>query len=105
MLPTKGIISELMVSDAEVQANILHKLFRKKKWGGAHMSYDKIKRWISERQIDGGGKRVDQNLKGLIKEGLIISKPTHYGLEISLNPGFSKDIIERIKIFYPEEEF
>jgi len=90
-----------MISDTEIQAHILHKLFRKKKFGGAHISYDKIKRWIGSK-VERDGKRVDENLKLLIKEGIIISKPTSYGLEISLNPRFSEEIILRIGRFYPQ---
>ena len=101
ILPYKGIKSELMISDEEIQSHILHKLFRKKKFGGAHISYEKIKRWISGK-IQGNGKRVDENLKSLIKEGIVLSKPTSYGLEISLNPKFSEEIISRIRRFYPQ---
>jgi len=92
------------MDDIEVQAVILHKLFRKRKVGAAHIPCDVIKRdigaWLAKREKD--GKRVDECIKILIREGIILPKPTNYGLEISLNPKRSEEIIARIREFYPE---
>jgi len=40
--------------------------------------------------------------KELIRQGFIIPKPTHYGLQVSLNPRKSEEIIAFMKIFFPE---
>ena len=69
---------------------------RKSKWGAAHISSDKIVRWIS-RKIGRNGKRVRKVLRGLIKDGYVLKKITGYGLEISLNPHKSREITEMIE--------
>lgn len=84
------------ITDKEIAATILDKLARKGKWGGAHISSDKVSRWISKK-IKRNGKRVRKVLKDLIKEGYVISKITSYGLEISLNPRKSREITEMIE--------
>ncbi|MGH9909888.1 MAG: hypothetical protein ACRD32_04545 [Nitrososphaerales archaeon] len=40
--------------------------------------------------------------KELIRQGLIIPKPTHYGLQVSLNPRQSEVIIEFMRRFFSE---
>ena len=59
------------VTDREIAATILDKLARKKKWGAAHISSDKISRWIS-RKVKRNGKRVRKVLKDLIKKGMFV---------------------------------
>lgn len=86
--------------DEEIQSNILHQLFRKQKWMANHITYDKIKEWVVAGLKGKNGKETDKNLKQLIKEGLIIPKPTSYGLQISLNIEFREEIMRRIKKFY-----
>jgi len=93
-----------MFSDDEIRARILLKLAKRGKWGGAHTSFDNVKKGWNVRDLGKHGiKRVFDITKDLIKEGLILSKPTHYGLEVSLNPRTSTDIEQIIKKFYPEE--
>ncbi len=36
----------------------------------------------------------------MIKEDLILSKPTHYGTEVSLNPKMKKEIVDIISEYY-----
>ena len=100
MLSSKGIISELMTLDDEMQSIILHQLFRKQKWMANHIAYDKIKKWIVAGLKGRNGKETDKNMKQLVKEGLVIPKPTSYGLQISLNIEFREEIMKRIKKFY-----
>jgi hypothetical protein len=52
-----------------------------------------------------GIKRVQEITKDLIRERFVLSKPTHYGLEVSLNPGMSAEIEQIIKKFYPKEVY
>jgi hypothetical protein len=100
----KGIISVLMFSDDEIKARILLKLAKRGKWGGSHTSFDNLKRGWNVRDLGKEGmKRVQKITKDLIREGFVLSKPTHYGLEVSLNPRKSARIEEIIKKFYPEE--
>ena len=60
-----------MISDEKIRSYILKKLARKGKWGGAHISFDKIARWIRPRELGKNGKRVKRVLVDLIKEGLV----------------------------------
>jgi hypothetical protein len=94
-----------MFSDDEIKARILLKLAKRGKWGGAHTSLDNIKKGWNERDFGKHGmKKIQEIVKGLIRENFIISKPTSYGLEISLNPKESSEIDRIIKKFYPKEE-
>ena len=74
-----------------LRATILKKLKRRGKWGGAHTSVDKLTSGIP-KHLRGLAKEV---VEDMIREGLLLTKPTSYGLEISLNPR-KKAEIERI---------
>ncbi|MBI2084235.1 MAG: hypothetical protein HYT70_01295 [Candidatus Aenigmarchaeota archaeon] len=89
-----------MSFDEEIQAVIIHQLFRKQKWMANHIAYDKIKKWVVAGLRGKNGKETDHGLKQLIKENLIIPKPTNYGLQISLNIEFKEEIDRRMKKFY-----
>ncbi len=65
-----------------IKATILKKLKRRGKWGHAHTSFNKLTSDIS-KHLRGLAKEVAEDL---IKEGLLLAKPTSYGLEVSLNP-------------------
>lgn len=100
----KGIISVLMFSDNEIKARIIFKLAKRGKWGGAHTSFDNLQKGWSIRDLGKDGvKRIQRIVKELIREGFVLSKPTHYGLEVSLNPRMSAEVEQIIKKFYPEE--
>ena len=74
-----------------LKATILKKLKRRGKWGHAHTSFDNLTSGIP-KHLRGLAKEVAEEL---IKEGLLLIKPTSYGLEVSLNPR-KKDEIDRI---------
>ncbi len=63
------------------------------KWGGSHTSFDNLPKGFPSH-VRGNVKEVAKNL---IKEDLLISKPTSYGLEVSLNPEKKKEIEELTK--------
>jgi hypothetical protein len=93
-----------MFSDGEIRARILLKLAKRGKWGGAHTSFDNLEKGWNLRDLGKHGmKGVQKIAKELIREGFVLSKPTHYGLEVSLNPRMSAQIEQIIKKFYPEE--
>ncbi len=85
-----------MPSDEQITADILHKLFRKRKWGASHTSIDNLH------------KSCPPHLKGkyvevadeLVKNGLVLAKPTGYGVEVSLNPRRREEIVESVKRFF-----
>jgi hypothetical protein len=102
----KGIISVLMLSDDEIKARILLKLAKRGKWGGAHTSFDNLKKGWNVRDLGKQGmKRVQKITKDLVREGFVLSKPTYYGLEVSLNPMKSVEIEQIVKKFYPKEVY
>lgn len=93
-----------MISDDETRARILLKLAKRGKWGGVHTSFDNLKKGWNARDLGKEGmRRVQKITKDLMKERFVLSKPTHYGLEVSLNPGKSAEIEQIIKKFYPKE--
>jgi len=83
------------VSDEEIKSHILFRLHWKKYWGGRHTALESVKKGIPKHL---GGRYIDMT-KELIKEGLLLSKPTAYGLQISLNPKLRQEIIERAERF------
>lgn len=91
-----------MFSDEEVEVLILHKLFLRRCWCGKHTSFDNLKKGVKVQELGKEGlRKADKIGKELIKEGLIMSKPTSYGMEVSLNPRLTEDIMDRIRKFYP----
>ncbi|MBS3062950.1 MAG: hypothetical protein J4203_03685 [Candidatus Diapherotrites archaeon] len=70
---------------------ILNKMVRKNLWGGKHLDYELIAHGLPKDQR----KDVEEELDKLVKEGLIVPKPAHYGLQVSLNVHRKADI-ERI---------
>jgi len=73
--------------------------------GGSHTAFDNLKKGFKAKELGKGGlKRVDDMGKKLIREGLLLAKPTHYGLQVSLNPRQSQAIRAIIIRFFPELE-
>lgn len=82
------------ISYDKIDADILYRLYRRKKWGGSHTSPNNILKVPSTFMND-----YKERLTFLIKHGLIITKPTSYGEQISLNPSMSKEIKNKIRSF------
>ncbi|MGI0004027.1 MAG: hypothetical protein ACREAX_01890 [Candidatus Nitrosotenuis sp.] len=92
-----------MLSDDQIKAIILHKLHKRGNWGASHTAFDNIPKGFKDEDLGKhGAKRVEKLGKELIRQGLIITKPTHYGFQVSLNPRVSDVIIEFMKRFFPE---
>lgn len=92
-----------MLSDEEIKATILFKLHKRGNWGASHTAFDNIKKGFKDTELGKHAvKRVDKLAKELIRQGLIIPKPTHYGLQVSLNPRQSETIITFMQRFFPE---
>jgi len=94
-----------MFSDEEIMARIILKLFKHSKWGASHTSFENLKKGFSIRDLGkGGAKRVDKIGKDMIRSGLMLSKPTSYGLEVSLNSQRSQEIMIILKKVFPDFE-
>ena len=74
--------------EEKIKATILYHLRRKKVIGNVHTHFDTLKKGFPSHL----GKNVEKVAKKLIKERLIITKPTSYGLQISLNKEKLKEI-------------
>jgi len=60
---------------------ILDKLSRHGIWGAKHTSFDNIQKGTPQHMR----KTIKEAAEQLIKDGLLVQKPTGYGLEVSLN--------------------
>ncbi len=87
------------MNDRDVlKATILKKLKRRGKWGGAHTSFDKLTAGVP-KHLRGDAKEAARDL---IKSGLLFSKSTSYGLEVSLNPKRKDEIDNIIEKYLPK---
>lgn len=84
-----------MWTDEEVKGKILHKLTRLGKFHHSHTSFDNLPKGFP-KEIRGDIKQI---VKELIKEGILLAKPTQYGVEVSIN------IEEKEKILYYIDKF
>ena len=75
----------------KIKTTILYYLRRKRVIGNVHTHYNTLKRGFPSHL----GKDIEKIAKELIKQGLIITKPTSYGLQVSLN----KDKLKEIESF------
>ncbi len=74
-----------------IKARLLYHLRRKRVIGGVHTHFDTLTKGFPSHL----GKDVKNIALNLIKEVLLISKPTSYGLQVSLN----KDKIREVEEF------
>lgn len=92
-----------MLSDDQIKATILFKLHKRGNWGGSHTAFESLKKGFKDNELGKGGlKRVEKMAKELMRAGLIIPKPTSYGLQVSLNSRQNQPIITMMKRFFPE---
>lgn len=79
--------------ESEIRKALLRKLVYMNKWGHSHTSFDNLPKGFPSH-LRGDVKKV---AKKLIKENLLLCKPTSYGMEVSLNPDKKKEIEEALK--------
>ncbi|MBI4174090.1 MAG: hypothetical protein HY517_00460 [Candidatus Aenigmarchaeota archaeon] len=81
-----------------IRAKILFALARHRKWGESHTAYENMMRQFRSQMLGKEGMKIATKIaEELIREGFIIKKPTHYGLQVSLNPKKSQEIKEIIR--------
>jgi hypothetical protein len=76
-----------------IKAEILMKLYRCGNWGNSHTAFDDLPRDFP-KDLRGSVKEIADDL---VKEGLLLDKPTGYGRHISLNPRRKAEINGIIK--------
>lgn len=79
-----------MKQNEEITRALLRKLLYMGKWGGSHTSFDNLPKGFP-KHLRGTVKEVAREL---IKSGLLLMKPTSYGIEVSLNVKMKKEIEE-----------
>ncbi|MDG6991264.1 MAG: hypothetical protein JRM99_07595 [Nitrososphaerota archaeon] len=92
-----------MLSDDEISATVLFKLHKRGNWGASHTAFDNLKKGFKDADLgEHGAKRMHKLARVLMRRGWIIPKPTGYGLQVSLNPRQSKDIVAFMRRFFPD---
>ncbi|MFQ6063784.1 MAG: hypothetical protein ACE5J9_11530, partial [Methanosarcinales archaeon] len=66
--------------------------------GGRHTSEDNVIKGFPKHERG----KIKKKLKDLIKEGYLISKPTSYGIQISINPKMIAEIKEILNTNYTD---
>lgn len=72
----------------QLKGFIVKKLFHHGYIGGRHTDIENLKKGLAGH-VKGDAKEAAQEL---IKEGILIPKPTSYGLHVSLNPRKREEI-------------
>jgi len=88
-----------MWTDEEIKGKILHKLTRLGKFKHSHTSIDNLPKGFPP-EIRGTVKKMGKELK---KENILLSKPTNYGEEISINPAMREKILYYINKFLEKQ--
>ncbi len=87
-----------MDNEEILKGRMLFALARKRKWGESHTAYENMIRSLRAESFGKDMMKVINKLaEELLKEGLVTKKPTHYGLQVSLNPNQAQEIKKRIK--------
>ncbi len=71
-----------------IQKSILEKMLKDTRVGGRHTAVENLKKGFP-KHLRG---EVGIQIRMLIKMGLILPKPTGYGLQVSLNPHMMDEI-------------
>lgn len=77
-----------------IRLHVLRKLVIHNVWGAKHTSPDNMQKSLPAH-LRGAAKDATTDL---IKEGLLLSHPTSYGLQISLNPRRADEIKRELQI-------
>lgn len=87
-----------MLSDDQIKALILFKLHKRGNWGASHTAFDNLKKGFKDEDLGKhAAKRVDKMAKELVRQGWVVTKPTHYGEQVSLNPRAHEEIVAFMK--------
>lgn len=79
-----------MGEEDDIKRFILRKLVRHRIWMHKHTSIHNLPKGLPDYLR--GRKEVRKVVERLLKEGWLLSKPTNYGLEVSLNIKKKKEI-------------
>ena len=86
---------EIMDEALIIKKYIIRKLYRKRIWMHKHTSINNLQKGLSNELRS--SREVKKVIEELLKEQILLSKPTNYGLEVSLNIKKKKEIEELIE--------
>ena len=84
-----------MATEEDIKRFILRKLVRHRMWMHKHTSIHNLPKGLPDYLRS--KKEVKKVVEEMLKQGMLLSKPTHYGLEVSLNIEKKKEIEEFIE--------
>jgi hypothetical protein len=82
-------------TDEEIKGKILHKLTRFGKFEHSHTAIEHLQKGFP-KDLAGKAKEMVEELK---REGILKSKPTSYGEQVSINVEKSEEVMKYIEIF------
>ncbi len=85
-----------MDEEEDIKRFILRKLVRHRMWAHKHTSIHNLPKGLPDSLRS--KKEVRKIIDELLKKGFLLSKPTNYGLEVSLNINKKKEIEEIIGV-------
>jgi hypothetical protein len=82
-----------------IKKEILKGLIRERRWGGKHTEIRNISKLVSDYILNSkqGKKTFDKAAKELSNSGWLLAKKSTGEIHVSLNPKFSKEIVEYAK--------
>jgi hypothetical protein len=81
--------------EADIARFILRKLVRHRLWHEKHTSIHNLPKGLPDYLRS--KKEVKKVIEEMLKQGILLSKPTHYGLEVFLNIKKKKEIEDFIE--------
>ncbi len=87
-------------TDEEIKGKILHKLARFGKFEHSHTAVEHLQKGFP-KDLAGRAKEMIQELK---KEGILRTKPTNYGEQVSINVEKTDEAMNYIDIFLKRKE-
>ena len=82
------------ITDEQIKADVMNRLFRKNCWGAKYLPLDTLVNWLAKR-VKRNGKRVKNLVRALVNEGYLLLHKG--GKTVSLNPVMSKDVTEYVE--------
>ena len=88
----------------QIKSHILKKLFDMRCWMGKHTNIHNMQKGLPGHSRD--SKVISKAVNALIQQEWVLAKPTHYGLELSLNskkkPEIEAYLDARVKQYGPD---
>ncbi len=84
----------------EIKGKILHKLVRFGKFEHSHTAIEHLQKGFPGHL----GARIKENIDELKKEKILLTKPTNYGMHVSINVDMTDKVMEYINLFLKRKE-